>query len=66
MIRNEIDQHLMGFRLVMIEADGTERRGELFDSIGEALVEVTAIANDLADNPNDTDVVDVQIRPVLR
>lgn len=66
MIRNEIDQHPMGFRLVMIEADGTERRGELFDSIGEALVEVTAIANDLADNPNDTDVVDVQIRPVFR
>ena len=55
----------MHFRVVKVLADGTEVRGELFKSVGEALIEVTAITDDLAKNPHDTDVVEVRIWPVL-
>lgn len=53
----------MHYRVVTIEADGTERRGELFDNIGDAVVEVTALNNARTDLD---DPVGYEVRPVLR
>lgn len=67
MIRNEADRRMM-FRVVIIEADGAEHPGaELFDNVGDALVEVAAMnaAVDSNQHPVWVDVT-IEVRPVLR
>lgn len=59
------NEKLIGYRVVTMHATGDERTGNFFETVAEAMAEVAAMANEIADSPEGTyDVVGVEVRPV--